>query len=61
MVPILLTIVSACALGIGASLLFTWASGRSAVWNIGFAVVLVVTVVAALMLTISLLMRRVAG
>jgi hypothetical protein len=61
MAPILLTIVSACALGVGASLLFTWASGRSAVWNIGLAVALVMTLVAALMLAISLLMRRVAN
>ena len=38
-VPLLLAIaLGACAIGVIASVVFTWASGKSALWNIGFAV-----------------------
>jgi hypothetical protein len=58
MIPILIVIAATCILGLGASLTFTWASGRSALWNIGFGVLLVVTAASVLAIAAALLTRR---
>jgi len=57
-ITILLVIAATCALGVGASLTFTWASGKSAFWNIGFGVMLVVMAAVVTMVAAALLMRR---
>ena len=42
--PLLLAVaLVASAIGVIASVVFTWASGKSALWNIGFAVAAVLT------------------
>jgi hypothetical protein len=41
MALVLATVVGGCAFALVASLIMNWASGKSALWNIGFAVTLV--------------------
>lgn len=58
MVLVLIAAAAACAFGAIASLVISWASGRSGLWNVGFAAVVVVANDGALLLTIVLVMRR---
>ena len=58
MIPIAIVVVAACALGFGSSLMFTWASRKSALWNIGLGAIVVVTAAGVLMIAAALLMRR---
>jgi hypothetical protein len=53
-----LIVAAACAFGAIASLVISWASGKSGLWNIGFAVVVVMASAGALLLAIVLVMRR---
>ena len=57
MIRFVIVIATVCALGLGASLTFTWASSKSAFWNIGLGVVLVVAAAGLLVITVALLMR----
>jgi hypothetical protein len=50
-------LLGACALGFAASVVFTRASGRSPLWNVGFAVVVVLIGAAVLLLTVVIAMR----
>jgi hypothetical protein len=58
MVLVLIVAAAACAFGVIASLVISWASRRSGLWNIGFAAVIVVASAGALLLMIVLVMRR---
>ena len=43
-VPLLLGVaLAACAIGVVASIVINWASGKSALWNMAFAVAVVLT------------------
>jgi hypothetical protein len=48
----------ACVFGLATSMLFNWASGKSALWNIGFFIALVLIAAAVLLLAVTLLSRR---
>jgi hypothetical protein len=50
--------VGACAFGLVASLVISWASGKSALWNIGFGVALALAGAGLLVVGAMLLMRR---
>ena len=54
-------VLAACAIGVASSVVFTWASGKSAVWNIGFAVALVLAAAGSLLLALVLVMRRLSN
>jgi hypothetical protein len=56
---VLATMLAACVCGIVASAVISKASSRSALWNIGFAVSLVVASAAALALLVSWIIRRI--
>jgi hypothetical protein len=56
---LILTVFVACAIGLFSSMIFTWASNKSAVWNIGFAIFLVLAATVGLLLAVALLLRRV--
>jgi hypothetical protein len=56
--PLLFVLLGAMAFGLAGSILFMWASGRSPLWNIGFAVVIVLVSAAVLLLAIVLMLRR---
>jgi hypothetical protein len=56
-VVIVLILAGACVLGIAASVVMSWASNRSALWNMVFSGVLVFTVFAALALVVIVLTR----
>ena len=58
MVLALIVAVLACAFGLATSMLFNWASGKSALWNIGFFIVLVLIGAAVLLLALTLLSRQ---
>lgn len=60
MIAILMAIVAACAIGFGASLVFTWASRQSAVWNIGFGIVLVLTAATVVIVALTFLTRGIS-
>ncbi len=49
---------AACAFGVVASLVISWASGKSGAWNIGFAAVIAMAGAGLLLLAVVLLMRR---
>jgi hypothetical protein len=55
---VLVVAAAACAFGVIASLVFSWASGKSGLWNIGFAVFIVMASAGAVLLALVLLMRR---
>jgi hypothetical protein len=50
-------LITAVALALASSVVFNWASDKSAVWNMGFAVVLVLSLatvlIAAIMITVA--------
>jgi hypothetical protein len=60
MLLLLLVLLGVCALGIAASVLLWWASGKSPLWNIGFAVLIVLFSAAVLLLGIVVMMRRIS-
>jgi hypothetical protein len=51
----LLVMAGACALSLAASVLMAWASNRSALWNMMFAVVFLLAVLAGVLLIAFLL------
>ena len=55
---LLLTALVACAIGLLSSIVFTWASNKSALWNIGFAAALVFASTVGLLLAIVLVLRQ---
>jgi hypothetical protein len=59
-VLLMLVVVSAGAFALASSMLFDWASGKSPLWNIGFFLVLILAGAAVLLLTATLLSRRLA-
>ena len=59
MISVLIVVVAACAFGIVASVIFSWASGKSPLWNIGFAVAIVLASAAFLLTVVVLLVRLV--
>ena len=61
MMTFLLAVVAACVIGIGLSVIFNWASSNSPLWNIGFAIALVLGTTACVLVVIMLLLRRVTG
>jgi len=58
LVIVLWVIIGACALGLSASLMFTKAASRSPLWNIGFAVALVVAAASLLFVGLVFVVRR---
>jgi hypothetical protein len=54
LVTLLLVAVAACAFSLNASIIFNWASGHSAAWNLGFGAVLVLPGATALLLAVVL-------
>jgi hypothetical protein len=57
MVLVLTLVAGACTFALVASLTVNWASGKSPLWNIGFAVVIVLASAGVLVLAVVLLMR----
>jgi hypothetical protein len=55
----LLVIVGACVLSLIVSRVFTWAASKSPFWNMGFAVAVVITAAALLVLGVILIIRRI--
>jgi hypothetical protein len=47
-------LIAAGALALASSVVFNWASGKSAVWNMGFAVALVVLLATVLLVAIMI-------
>jgi len=58
MAVILAAVVGACAFALVASLVMNWASGKSALWNIGFAVALVAAGAGVLLLFVMFAMQQ---
>jgi hypothetical protein len=56
---ILVAIVVAAAFGLLASIVFSWASNRSAAWNIAFGAALVLGTAACLLAGVMIAMRRI--
>jgi hypothetical protein len=59
--PLLLALLGACAFGYAASIVFTWASDKSALWNMAFGAALVLAGAAALLLAVVIIMRLAAS
>jgi hypothetical protein len=57
LVALLLALLGACAFGFAASVIFTWASGKSALWNMAFGAALVLLGAAGLLLAVVIIMR----
>jgi len=55
---ILVAIVAAAAFGLLASIMFSWASNRSAAWNIAFGAALVLGTAVCLLAGVMVAMRR---
>ena len=55
-----LAIIAAALFGLLASIVFSWASNRSAAWNIGFGAALVLATAAVLLVAVVIAMRRFA-
>jgi hypothetical protein len=55
---LLIVIVGSCVLALIVSMVITWAAGKSPFWNMGFAVVLVLTAAALLVLGLIIIVRR---
>jgi hypothetical protein len=51
-------VIAASALALVASVVFNWASGKSAVWNMGFALALVLTLAAILIVAMMITVAR---
>ena len=58
MMTLLAVIVLAAAFGLIASIVFNWASGKSAMWNLGFGAAIVLGGATILLVITILLMRR---
>jgi hypothetical protein len=58
-VTLLVVIVGACLLSLIVSRVFTWAASKSPFWNMGFAVAVVITAAALLVLGVILTIRRI--
>jgi len=58
-VTLLFVIVVACVVSLVVSRVFTWAAGKSPFWNMGFAVVLVLTAAGLLVIGVILIIRRI--
>ena len=58
-VTLLLVIAGAGVLSLIVSRVFTWAASKSPFWNMGFAVVVVITSAALLVLGLILIIRRI--
>ncbi len=56
---IIAAIVCGCVFALVASLVMNWASGKSALWNIGFAVALMVVAAGVLLLAVVIVMERI--
>jgi len=54
------TVLVACGIGLASSIMFTWGSNKSALWNMGFAIFLVVVGTAALLGVVAFLLSRVS-
>ena len=54
---VMFAVLAACTIGLASSLVFTWASGKSALWNIGFAIALVLATAGSLLLALIAVMR----
>ena len=61
MVLVLVAIAGACAFGFLTSLVFNWASGRSALWNMFLGAAIFLAGVAAASLGIVLFVRRLSN
>ena len=61
LVPLVLAVLGAAVLGVGASMVFSWASGKSALWNIGFAAAVVLASAGILLIGVIVVMRQFAG
>jgi len=57
-VALVAVVLGACAFGFVASVVISWASGKSALWNIGFGVLIVLASAGRVALGAMLLMRR---
>ena len=55
---ILLAIVAAAGFGFVASIVFSWASNRSAAWNLAFGAAIVLGTAAGLLTAVVIAMRR---
>ena len=55
---ILISIVVAATFGFLASIVFSWASNRSAAWNLAFGAALVLATAASLLAAVVIAMRR---
>jgi hypothetical protein len=56
--PLLAAAVFACVIGFVLSVVINWASGKSALWNMGFAAALVLGFTGMALLAIVIVMRR---
>jgi hypothetical protein len=59
MAVILAAVIGGCAFALIASLVMNWASGKSALWNIGFAVAVVTAGAGLLVLLVMFAMEHV--
>jgi hypothetical protein len=53
-----IAVVAATLVGLLASIVFSWASSRSAVWNLAFGAALVIGTAAGLLAAVVVAMRR---
>jgi hypothetical protein len=58
-VTLLVVVAGACLVGLIVSRVFTWAASKSPFWNMGFAVLLVITAAALLVLGVIVAIRRI--
>ena len=58
-IPLLVT--AACLIALVASVVIYWVNGKSALWAMGFAVILMVVLTSTLLLTLVLVMRRLSN
>lgn len=56
---LLIVIASACVVSLIVSRVFMWAAGKSPFWNMGFAVVLVLTAAGLLVIGVIAIIRRI--
>ena len=61
MVLVLVAVASACLFGFITSLVFNWASGKSALWNMGLGAVLFIAGAVAASLGIVLFIRQLSN
>ncbi len=55
---VLITTIAAAAFGLVASIVFSWASNRSAAWNLAFGAALVLGTATSLLAAVAIAMRR---